>query len=68
MLSKGCPCDNDQPDPCPKCGATVADGVCGAGLFTEEIVNAVILAIADTEGEPIGLRAVTVLAAIRDLS
>ncbi len=68
MLSKGCPCDNDEPDPCPKCGATVADGVCRAGLFTEEIVNAVINAIGDTEGEPIGSRALAVLAAIRDRS
>lgn len=24
----GCPCDDDKPDPCPKCGASVAAGVC----------------------------------------
>ncbi len=62
--ASGCPCDNDAPDPCPKCGARVADGMCGAGLFTEVITNAVINAIGDTEGEPIGLRAATILAAI----
>lgn len=31
-----CPCDEERPDPCPKCGATVAgndpvNGVCQAG-------------------------------------
>ena len=25
-----CPCENEQPDPCPACGATVADGICKA--------------------------------------
>ncbi len=61
-----CPCDNDTPDPCPKCGATVENGVCAASLFTEAIVCAVINALGDSEGEPIGLRAATILAAIRD--
>lgn len=61
-----CPCENDKPDPCPKCGAKAANGVCAAGLYTEEIVSAVINAIGDSEGEPLGLRAATVLAAIRD--
>ncbi len=60
-----CPCDNDLPDPCPKCGATVADGVCRAELFTEAITSAVINALGDTEGEPIALRAATILAAIK---
>ena len=23
-----CPCTDDKPDPCPKCGATVEAGVC----------------------------------------
>lgn len=32
----GCPCKDEKPDPCPKCGATVAgndpvNGVCQAG-------------------------------------
>jgi hypothetical protein len=67
MLDPHCPCDNDQPDPCPKCGATVATGVCAAGLYTEAIVSAVINAIGDSEGEPIALRAATILAAIRKL-
>ena len=25
-----CPCTNEQPDPCPACGATVANGTCRA--------------------------------------
>lgn len=25
-----CPCENEKPDPCPACGATVANGVCRA--------------------------------------
>jgi hypothetical protein len=25
-----CPCENEQPDPCPACGATVATGSCQA--------------------------------------
>jgi len=32
-VSFGCPCVDGLPDPCPKCGATVADGVCGADDF-----------------------------------
>jgi hypothetical protein len=32
----------------------------------EDTVSAVIMAIGDTEGEPIALRAATILAAIRD--
>lgn len=35
-------------------------------LSTEEITNAVIMAIGDSEGEPLGLRAATILTAIRD--
>ncbi len=27
-MNNECPCVDDKPDPCPKCGATVADGVC----------------------------------------
>lgn len=24
-----CPCENEKPDPCPRCGATVESGACG---------------------------------------
>jgi len=60
-----CPCENDLPDPCPLCGARVSDGTCRVNLFTEEITYAVINAISDTEGDPLGLRAAAILAAIR---
>jgi hypothetical protein len=65
MPRRDCPCLDDKPDPCPLCGATVANGVCRVEMFTEAMTNAVMNAIADTEGEPLGLRAATVLAAVR---
>jgi hypothetical protein len=61
-----CPCQNDKPDPCPTCGATVATGICRVEMFTEAMTTAVMNAIAETEGEPLGLRTATILAAVRD--
>jgi len=28
-----CPCENEQPDPCPACGASVASGACMARRY-----------------------------------
>jgi hypothetical protein len=40
---RGCPCENEKPDPCPKCGATVAgddpvNGVCQAGAYLDHAI------------------------------
>lgn len=53
-----CPCDNDAPDPCPACGATLSGddpvrGICQAESLRYPFENPKIILVHRDTGEPV---------------